>query len=213
MEIKGKLVRWNDQRGFGFIEAQQVKGDVFIHISTLKHMVRKPQVGDVIFFSLATEQDGKHKAYNARIDGVQVKNQATLNEPAHRGKKVSMSKSPKRRSDSWFGSAIVVGLVIAFVVGKDFIDTDPEPIPIVVTPSETWIAPASTPVAPTSPKVKPRRPPQVFIEQPKFKCEGKQHCGQMISCDEAKFYLRNCPNVKIDGDSDGIPCERQWCFF
>ncbi|WP_085961298.1 excalibur calcium-binding domain-containing protein [Cupriavidus basilensis] len=23
----------------------------------------------------------------------------------------------------------------------------------------------------------------------------------------ARFYLRNCPGVKIDGDHDGIPCE------
>jgi hypothetical protein len=40
-----------------------------------------------------------------------------------------------------------------------------------------------------------------------FRCEGKQHCSQMTSCDEARFYLRNCPGVKIDGDHDGIPCE------
>ncbi|MCX8759367.1 excalibur calcium-binding domain-containing protein, partial [Vibrio parahaemolyticus] len=25
------------------------------------------------------------------------------------------------------------------------------------------------------------------------------------------FYLSNCPNVKIDGDNDGIPCESQFC--
>jgi hypothetical protein len=33
----------------------------------------------------------------------------------------------------------------------------------------------------------------------------------MTSCDEAIFYLTNCPGVEIDGDGDGIPCERQWC--
>jgi len=25
------------------------------------------------------------------------------------------------------------------------------------------------------------------------------------------FYLRNCPGVEIDGDGDGIPCERPHC--
>ncbi|MDF3883094.1 excalibur calcium-binding domain-containing protein [Cupriavidus basilensis] len=34
-----------------------------------------------------------------------------------------------------------------------------------------------------------------------------QHCSQMTSCEEARFYLRSCPGVKIDGDGDGIPCE------
>ncbi len=33
----------------------------------------------------------------------------------------------------------------------------------------------------------------------------------MTSCKEARFYLKNCPNVKIDGNNDGVPCESQWC--
>jgi hypothetical protein len=43
------------------------------------------------------------------------------------------------------------------------------------------------------------------------KCDGRIHCSQMKSCDEATFFLRNCPGVKMDGDNDGIPCENQWC--
>jgi hypothetical protein len=33
----------------------------------------------------------------------------------------------------------------------------------------------------------------------------------MSSCQEARFYLANCPNTKMDGDGDGVPCESQWC--
>lgn len=33
----------------------------------------------------------------------------------------------------------------------------------------------------------------------------------MTSCAEAKYFLSNCPDVKMDGDEDGIPCEEQWC--
>lgn len=44
-----------------------------------------------------------------------------------------------------------------------------------------------------------------------FQCDGRQHCSQMRSCDEAKYFLAHCPGVKMDGDSDGIPCEEQWC--
>ena len=43
------------------------------------------------------------------------------------------------------------------------------------------------------------------------KCDGRTRCTQMTSCEEATFFLRNCPNVKMDGDGDGIPCEDQWC--
>ena len=44
-----------------------------------------------------------------------------------------------------------------------------------------------------------------------FKCDGRQYCSQMTSCAEATYYLRNCPNVKMDGNHDGVPCEMQWC--
>lgn len=44
-----------------------------------------------------------------------------------------------------------------------------------------------------------------------FQCDGRQHCSQMRSCDEATWFLRHCPGTKMDGDRDGIPCEEQWC--
>lgn len=44
-----------------------------------------------------------------------------------------------------------------------------------------------------------------------YTCDGRQHCSQMTSCSEARYFLANCPNVKMDGDNDGIPCEDQWC--
>jgi hypothetical protein len=46
----------------------------------------------------------------------------------------------------------------------------------------------------------------------KFVCDGRQHCGQMRSRAEAEFFLRNCPNTKMDGDNDGIPCENDSRF-
>ncbi len=46
---------------------------------------------------------------------------------------------------------------------------------------------------------------------PRFACDGRTHCSQMRSCEEATFFLRNCPNTKMDGNNDGVPCERQWC--
>jgi hypothetical protein len=44
-----------------------------------------------------------------------------------------------------------------------------------------------------------------------MKCDGRQHCSQMTSCNEAKFFLKNCPNALMDGNNDGIPCQKQWC--
>lgn len=44
-----------------------------------------------------------------------------------------------------------------------------------------------------------------------FSCDGRTFCSQMKSCDEAKYFLAHCPGVKMDGDRNGIPCEKQWC--
>lgn len=44
-----------------------------------------------------------------------------------------------------------------------------------------------------------------------FHCDGRVYCSEMTSCAEATYFLRHCPGVKMDGEGDGIPCERQWC--
>lgn len=43
-----------------------------------------------------------------------------------------------------------------------------------------------------------------------FKCDGRTHCSQMRSYEEALYFLRNCPNTQMDGNNDGEPCERQF---
>jgi hypothetical protein len=48
-------------------------------------------------------------------------------------------------------------------------------------------------------------------EETGFNCDGRDHCSQMTSCEEATFFLKNCPNQQTDGDNNGIPCEIQWC--
>ena len=56
-----------------------------------------------------------------------------------------------------------------------------------------------------------RSPIAETIPSQQFKCDGRTYCSQMTSCQEATFFLQNCPGVKMDGNNDGIPCEKQWC--
>lgn len=44
-----------------------------------------------------------------------------------------------------------------------------------------------------------------------FKCDGRTRCSQMTSCEEAKFFINNCTGTAMDGDNDGVPCERELC--
>ncbi|PQZ91419.1 excalibur calcium-binding domain-containing protein [Pseudomonas sp. MYb60] len=46
---------------------------------------------------------------------------------------------------------------------------------------------------------------------PGFRCDGRKYCSQMTSCAEATTFLNHCPGMHMDGDNDGVPCERQWC--
>ncbi len=71
---------------------------------------------------------------------------------------------------------------------------------------------AAAPVAPTAPMVAPlpvALPAPVAVAA--YRCDGRTHCSQMRSCAEASYFLKHCPGVKMDGNHDGVPCERQWC--
>lgn len=43
-----------------------------------------------------------------------------------------------------------------------------------------------------------------------YTCDGRTHCSQMRSYEEAVFFNNHCPGTKMDGNNDGIPCERQF---
>ena len=57
------------------------------------------------------------------------------------------------------------------------------------------------------------QPPPVGFNSAKstgtFTCSiVKRRCAEMTSCDEAKFYLVQCGVTTIDGNRDGVPCEK-----
>jgi predicted negative regulator of RcsB-dependent stress response len=42
-------------------------------------------------------------------------------------------------------------------------------------------------------------------------CDSRNSCGQMTSCEEAKFFIQNCPGMSREGNREGTTCEQQWC--
>jgi CspA family cold shock protein len=69
-KIKGVLKTWKADKGFGFIKPDDGGKDIFIHISSLKRASRRPIRGDVIYYQIAHDNQGKLKAVNAAIEGV-----------------------------------------------------------------------------------------------------------------------------------------------
>ncbi|WP_420008257.1 excalibur calcium-binding domain-containing protein [Xanthomonas sacchari] len=98
--------------------------------------------------------------------------------------------APRRRRGRWLG--VLALLVVLAVAGYAVLR-------LVAPPPVAPAAPvASVATAPASPA-------------PAFHCDGRTHCAQMTSCDEAVYFLQHCPGVEMDGNHDGVPCERQWC--
>ncbi|WP_083468437.1 excalibur calcium-binding domain-containing protein [Stenotrophomonas pictorum] len=63
----------------------------------------------------------------------------------------------------------------------------------------------------TSPPAAAVAPSNAAPVAARFSCDGRTHCSQMRSCAEATYFVQHCPNTKMDGDNDGVPCEKQWC--
>lgn len=71
--FSGKLKKWKDDRGFGFIQPRDDSQEVYLHISELKDSTRRPQENDTIYYYTIVESDGKIRACNAFISGARIK--------------------------------------------------------------------------------------------------------------------------------------------
>jgi cold shock CspA family protein len=91
---KGKLVRWVEEKGFGFIKPDKGGGDIFIHISALRGMSRPPIVGDIICYETNLDDKGKLRAINAKIEGV---TQVLTVTPIDRKRKSQYTTYPSQR--------------------------------------------------------------------------------------------------------------------
>lgn len=63
------LIRWNDDKGFGFLQPERGKKEIFLHIKALPHYQRRPRVGDRIRVVIETDDSGQLFARSAKICG------------------------------------------------------------------------------------------------------------------------------------------------
>lgn len=174
MRTHGTLIKWNDDRGFGFISPAQGNGEVFVHISAFPRDGVRPKLNELISYEIETGKDGKLRAVRIMRPG-----QRHSSRPAR-----------NHQSNTHHSSAIraILGIFIVTAIGA-FISSRVHK-PMASTSSATVMAAEAS---------------------SSFKCDGRTLCPQMTSCAEARYFLNNCPNTKMDGDHDGEPCEQQWC--
>ena len=73
MRLKGKLIKWNDEKAFGFIVPNGGGDHVFIHKSAFSNRQRKPQINDTITFSITKDKQGRYCADEATFSGEKLK--------------------------------------------------------------------------------------------------------------------------------------------
>ncbi len=69
MRFNGKLEKWNDDRGFGFITPLHGGEPVFVHVSAFPADNRRPKIGEPLTFEVEAARDGKKRAVNVQRPG------------------------------------------------------------------------------------------------------------------------------------------------
>lgn len=73
---KGKLVLWNDDKGFGFVRPETNEKDLFVHISAIKNyqkgQSRRPVAGDLVHYQPISraEAEGQRRITRAVVPGL-----------------------------------------------------------------------------------------------------------------------------------------------
>lgn len=185
MRIDGKLAKWNDDRGFGFITPDLGGQEIFVHISAFPKDGQRPRLGEALSFQIESDKDGRKRA-------------KTVSRPilaaARPIRPRESTRSRKHRNSIGRAAPLLVAVILGVVAYGEYLRRTS--VPALADDIEATES-ASSPTA--------------HATSAAFQCDGRTHCSQMTSCAEANFFLRNCPNVQMDGNNDGVPCEQQWC--
>lgn len=182
MRFDGKLSRWNEDRGFGFITPTLGGDDVFVHVSAFPRDGKAPRLHEALSFEVELNKEGKKRA-------------TRVHRPGSSRPVASRERRAARPSQTRSLSGRAMGVALAVVIGA-----------LGFSEYSQRASRGSDATFAATPAVQADR-----SSAPAYRCDGRTRCGQMTSCAEARYFLANCPGTEMDGDRDGIPCERQWC--
>lgn len=191
MFIEGIVKTYNTDRGFGFIQCDDNRKDIFFHISDFPNKHQLPRIGEKLKFYVDLS-DRKPRAKN--IIRLEMKSA----QPDSSGRAQSTKRKAQKNKgfnlvNFFIGAAIVaifISVFVPFVSGiytREKLKREP-----VNSPESMRISSKSSSNNPTS----------------NYRCDGRTHCSQMKSYEEAVYFINNCTGTEMDGD--GEPCERQF---
>ncbi len=159
--------------------------------------IRVPQQPDDVFVHISAFPRGSTKPRIGEQISFEIRKDRDGRMRAENVQRASKSIPAQRRSNTFRSdnrSSLTLPVVIILIVVLAYFGFK------VMTPAATTLKPFSP--ADHRPAASNRK---IFV------CDGRTHCSQMTSCEEAQFFLRHCPDTKMDGNNDGVPCEQQWC--
>ncbi len=202
MRVKGTLIEWNDDRGFGFIRTHDTGARIFLHIAALPAGAYRPRIGDTLDFEIETDAQGRARAIAVAYNNLDRAGLAPM-APTRRDRPPTPRPRTRRqehhRTRAWPLLAMIGLAALAGVwwqssrvphLSSDTVETTASALPQQDRPAT--LRPTTT-------------------HAPGYRCDGRTHCSQMTSCAEARFFLNHCPGTEMDGNGDGVPCEQQWC--
>ena len=167
----------------------------FFHIKDFPNKQQLPQIGEKLKFRIVSDNNGKMKAENIiRLD-LKVKeiNSISTHRTSYRS-----NRKPKEKKFNFI--SLLIGLVIFSIFLAILL-----PFLSNIYQRETLKRQVAEPANRASSSMNTNT-----NVTSKYSCDGRVHCSQMKSYDEAVFFINNCPGTKMDGDGDGDPCEGQF---
>ena len=232
MFLEGKIKTYNEERGFGFIEIAGESKDLFFHIKDFPNKNVPPKVGESLKF-LKVQDAGKFKAdHIVRLD---ISYQKTPSKIVSQHNDLQIERAvPYRQPKNSVLSKLITGIGLIIIVilavlvyGKyqNYKIQKQQQLEHLMQEQKRLVSEqraalgnlpeqglseqgrknlevsTNTPIRSTASSTSVSSP---------YRCDGRTHCSQMRSYDEAVFFLRNCPGTQMDGNHDGVPCERQF---
>ena len=187
--MQGRIIKWDDEKGFGFIQSPEVTENIFVHASSFVDKRIRPAIGDDIAFELKRTDKG----LQAKKVDYPNKSEQFLSAPRSPNRQANVRSSNSSIIPSLIKLILLCGVLFGgyqfyqkYQANKDLNEL-----------AQPMYAESSAPIDAKS----------MSHNTPSFTCDGRQHCSQMNSREEAEFFIKNCPATKMDGDNDGIPCE------
>ena len=229
MFLVGKIKTYNEERGFGFIEIAGESKDLFFHIKDFPNKNVPPKVGESLKF-LKVQDAGKFKAdHIVRLD---ISYQKTPSKIVSQHNDLQIERAvPYRQPKKSVLSKLITGMGLVIIVilavlvyGKyqNYKIQKQQQLEHLIQKKKRLVSEQRAALGDLSEQglsEQGRKNLEVSTNTPirsnasstsvssPYQCDGREHCSQMNSRAEAEWFIRNCPNTKMDGDGDGIPCE------